>query len=571
MFGFLKLQSFSLTPDDRQIYQSHFCSVCHAMTEFGGRVSSLLTNYDITFWLLLASALDQRPVRPVEERGCTAFPLRQVPVRPLSPELAKTMACLNLVLVESKAVDDQQDGETLKAGAARMLYGRKFEKARTYLKQAQFPLDALEELPRAQARVEKLARPTLAELSAPTSHALSEVFACISTLHAQPQLEAPLRAFGSNLGGYLYLWDATEDLAEDTKKGKFNAINAASGGYTKQSQDALVGHLEAMQSILGGLALGPEGRLCHQLLSGLRQRLRSKYPQTQTGLRPRLAKAGILHKSSCCDGEVNCCDCGCCDCNVCNCDPCGTDRDQCCEFNLCDCNHCCCFCDTGGSHRGSRGSGCSDCSPCNIFNCCGSDNNLYLDVDVDQPRTARRAEGRGFLERLGLRRSDFREQGSSARRCPSCALVMVKLSAAGVELEECRNCGGFWLDDKEIDALAKVAELPHNLLHRYPTEAHSKVNARGQRPCPVCDGSTLVNVPYLEVPVEMCRSCHGFWLEQGVLNRVLKAKHSPQRLSKEHLQEWRCPYCEAVAQGGSDTCSGCGAPRPKSGFTGKLG
>lgn len=149
---------------------------------------------------------------------------------------------------------------------------------------------------------------------------------------------------------------------------------------------------------------------------------------------------------------------------------------------------------------------------------------------------------------------------------------MISLSVGEIKLEECRNCGGIWLDDTELDYLAQFAELPHNLLHRYPTEEWSKTNPRGHRTCPVCEGEpTLVHVPYLDVPVEMCRSCHGFWFEHGVLNRVIRAKRSPERLSKEHQQEWRCPYCENVAVAGSDTCSGCGAPRPKSGFTGKLG
>ena len=79
-----------------------------------------------------------------------------------------------------------------------------------------------------------------------------------------------------------------------------------------------------------------------------------------------------------------------------------------------------------------------------------------------------------------------------------------------------------------------------------------------------------MSVPYLGVPVEMCKQCHGFWLEHGVPRRVLKAKRSPRRLMKSHKKEWRCPYCEQVAPGGEDVCDNCGAPRPKSGFTGKL-
>ena len=147
---------------------------------------------------------------------------------------------------------------------------------------------------------------------------------------------------------------------------------------------------------------------------------------------------------------------------------------------------------------------------------------------------------------------------------------MITLMVGSIEIDECRNCGGIWLDDQEIEVLARTGRLPHNLLNRYPVGENAIQNLPGERSCPVCDDSELVGVPYLAVPVEMCKKCHGFWLKHGVLRRVLKAKRSPKRLMKAHKKEWRCPYCEQVAGGGMDVCTNCGAPRPKSGFTGKL-
>ena len=129
-------------------------------------------------------------------------------------------------------------------------------------------------------------------------------------------------------------------------------------------------------------------------------------------------------------------------------------------------------------------------------------------------------------------------------------------------------CGGVWCDDKEIDELAKMVRIPHNLVNRYPTEEAPTQSLPGERECPKCH-EKLDGVPYLGIPIEMCRKCHGFWLGHGLLRKVLNAKRSPKRLLKSHKRDWRCPYCENVSPGG-DICNGCGAPRPKSGFTGKL-
>ena len=115
MFGFLKLKACRISSEDKALYGSHFCSVCHAMTRFGGRVSSLLTNYDITFWFMLQSALDSKPVLVAEKKPCTVAPFRAVSVKPIDNQVSQTLAALNLVLVGSKIEDDEQDGERWKA------------------------------------------------------------------------------------------------------------------------------------------------------------------------------------------------------------------------------------------------------------------------------------------------------------------------------------------------------------------------------------------------------------------------------------------------------------------------
>lgn len=477
------------------------------------------------------------------------------------------MASLNLVLVESKAADDQQDGDLLKARVARTLYSSRFALARQHLRETDFPLEALTDLPVAQSAAESDPNPTLASLSAPTATALGEVFAAIATHHRQPELSEPLRTLGAALGRYLYLWDALEDLASDTQKGTFNAINAACGGYLPQVRTHLQSDLSTLEAVLENLALGPEGKLCRQLTLTLRQKLESRFSAPVSTLpKHRLSEAGYLQKSSCCDGEVDCCSCGGCDVNCCDCNPCGPERGECCELNCCDAANCCCFCSDRRSS--STGGGC-----CSGLDCCDSDT-----TRTPAPAQQRRRNpGPGLLEYLGLKRSGGRGRQDQdkhgledVRCCPACKIAMLRLSVGSSDIEECRNCGGFWLDDKEIDKIAKIPELPHNLLSRYPTELQPKTHAPGHRSCPVCPEAKLVNVPYLGVPVEMCRACHGFWLEHGALRRVIRAKHSPDRLSQAHQQKWRCPYCESVAQGGSDVCDGCGAPRPKSGFTGKL-
>lgn len=484
------------------------------------------------------------------------------------------MAALNLLLVESKARDDAEDGQSWKAAAVTAVYRRKFAKATAFLQEQRFPLDAVKGLAEAQQAAERDDFATLATLAEPTATTLGEVFACIARLHRQPSIESELRVFGRNLGGFLYLWDALVDLAEDVRDGQFNAIVRTCSGRPDHAQlrEAFDLRLGGLKNGLDSLALGPEGKLCQDLLVSLQRRLQEKLPAPVSSplrsARGRLAKAGFVHKADCC--EVDCCECGsCCDCNLCDCNPCN-DNEHCCNVSCCD-GLCCC---SGG---GSRSDGCCGSSHSSCFDilcldtsCCGGSSSTYR-YSSDSTSCGNGGLSKRLEKHRAARHLPAAMGGPTARSCPRCALAMVCLRVGEIEVDECRNCGGIWLDDKEIDWLAKLPSLPHNLLNRYPTLEASARHLPGDCHCPVCDDVSLAVVPYLGVDVDMCQRCHGFWLEHGVLARLLQAKRSPRRLFPAHKQEWRCPYCEKVASGGEDVCKHCGAPRPKTGFTGKLG
>lgn len=546
------------------------------MTAFGGLRASLLTNYDITFWMLLLSAVSDGPTADPERRPCTALPWRGVPVRPLAPEAARALAALNLLLISSKVEDDACDSPGWKPKLARAAYGERFERALAELERQGFPLPAVTDLQRRQSQAEADPEPSLDSLAEPTATALAEVFAHIARILKKPELAEPLGGIGRALGGYLYLWDALVDLSEDQARGQFNAFARVCGGQLDDPRVAigLRRRLADLHLALTNLALGPEGKLCFSLHASLASRLTQALPKPRClnppTPRARLAKAGMVHvkDGDCC--EIDCCECGsCCDCNLCDCNPCDSDK-HCCELNCCSCGDCCC-----GNNTSSGG--CCSSRPSDQVTCCFFDGFDVCCLERDYTTTTTTSGSRpGFWERMRQshrdRRLEVEVKQGTRRRCPACELPMVMLMVGGVEVDECRNCGGVWLDEHELDTLARLASLPGNLLHRYPTEENATRHRAGTRTCPACQAEEkLVVVPYLDVPVEMCKACSGFWFDHGALARVLRAKRSPKQLLKGHKTEWRCPYCEGVVPGGRDVCERCGAPRPSSGFTGKLG
>ena len=168
-----------------------------------------------------------------------------------------------------------------------------------------------------------------------------------------------------------------------------------------------------------------------------------------------------------------------------------------------------------------------------------------------------------------------------SRACPRCegqqVLDRVKFLQYGdITLDRCPNCGGFWMDGGELDAidedLEKImpirgkgfseflrnAHLPywHKRIRRKSSETDFRLEAppvRGARlvsqtelRCPAC-AATLDRYQAFGIDIEGCPACKGIFLDEGEL-RSLKDK------CKEalwHNLRWMDDEVEAVEQANS--------------------
>lgn len=511
------------------------------MREFGGLASSFLTNYDATFWLTLYSALEpaSRQASP-ERRPCTAVPFNRVKVQPVSLRGRATMAALNLALVEAKLHDDQADGDGRASGLALKTMRSKFDKARAHLLEVGYPLENLSHLGRRQREAE--ASPsTLGRLWQPTADVMADAFGFIAVLTQRAEHEPRLRALGASLGRYIYLWDAVSDLEEDARKQRFNAILALFGPHWSRELVAsfLARELDAVEAQAARLPLGDRQPLVDQLVKSLRERLTEALPESRqvahARLRPALAERGFVSTQCDCDcsgcGECNCCETDCCgsecEVNPCGC-GCGDDDgggiDVCCV--CCDCDDCCCCKGGKGGKKLFKRRKQAKAQP------------VYVPQMPAQPHPA--------PWRAPIAPAPAPRAGAV---CPACRSTMRLLNVSGVEIDECKTCGGIWLDDTEIDQLSRLPSVPPELLQTYPTNPHAPMFPEGQRICPRCE-VTLQVVPFGRVRVDACPRCRGTYLDHGELKAVLSAAHEPRV----------CRHCQRPNPPGAALCSGCGAP-----------
>lgn len=94
---------------------------------------------------------------------------------------------------------------------------------------------------------------------------------------------------------------------------------------------------------------------------------------------------------------------------------------------------------------------------------------------------------------------------------------MTRATRKSVEVDECADCKGMWLDASELAALVgSWRDLP-----REGVPANNTIT--GPLSCPRCDCS-LERRTYSEqqrTVVDNCPLCHGIWLDRGELARIL--------------------------------------------------
>ena len=101
--------------------------------------------------------------------------------------------------------------------------------------------------------------------------------------------------------------------------------------------------------------------------------------------------------------------------------------------------------------------------------------------------------------------------------CPRDATELKVEPRFGVEVDRCPTCGGFWLDQGELDELEATTGASEG--DRRATIAYGELPSSLQ--CPVCKKNmTTFNYRAYNLELDKCENEHGFWLDSGEGGRV---------------------------------------------------
>lgn len=258
MFGYVTPCIMELKMKDYEKFKAYYCSLCRAIKEDFGNIPRLALNYDMTFLCILLDALDEKNNK-FEKGHCFLHPFKHKVFIKNNPSVHYAALC-NVLLTYYKLKDNVDDDKSLKSDLGSKIlniYISKSSKA-VFLKKELIE-SKLSELSDFENNFKDI---SLDELAHPFAELTAYI---ISSYYENKVYNKQLYQLGYNLGKWIYIIDAWDDLEKDLKSNKFNAINAV---YNKNnlSYEELFKEMETRIDFI----LTTCARTCFENLNGLK-------------------------------------------------------------------------------------------------------------------------------------------------------------------------------------------------------------------------------------------------------------------------------------------------------------
>ncbi len=239
MFGYVTVNAKELKVREYDDYKAWYCGLCNSLHKSYGRVGQITLNYDMTFLIYLLNGLYEPKVKEFTG-NCILHPIRKRHFK--QTEVSKYAADMNILLAWYKLVDDWDDEKKI---TARVMMAALKKSAK----------GVIEKYP-GKAKHISVEFKKLRDLEEDNSQDIDKVSSCFGSVMADicdyksDEWSADLREIGFNLGKYIYIMDAYEDLEEDMKKNRYNCLISHSGEFNNAEgfEDFIYNLLNAIMS-----------------------------------------------------------------------------------------------------------------------------------------------------------------------------------------------------------------------------------------------------------------------------------------------------------------------------------
>ena len=220
MFGYLDIEKDKLEEGQRGLWQTFMCGMCISTKKLYGNYPRLFISNDVNFFNVLFHSVTNLDVA-VENKNCFSHPIRK---RSILQETAFTekLSIANVLLTYWNIYDDTVDGGSVKKKTALKLFRKPYRKAKKY-----FPeLDEM--LFQRYGELRELEQSNCGSIDR-VAHAFAQLSQDFATLILGEQANEYVQTLCYNLGKWIYLIDALDDVKKDLKHRNYNPFVACYG------------------------------------------------------------------------------------------------------------------------------------------------------------------------------------------------------------------------------------------------------------------------------------------------------------------------------------------------------
>ncbi|MDE7464046.1 MAG: hypothetical protein K2M48_03360 [Clostridiales bacterium] len=218
MYGYIVPNKPTLRASDFVLYRSFYCGICCQTGKLYGQLPRFTPNYDFAFLSALLHDYSRADL-VIEEHKCVLNPIKKkATVMPNS--LLGRLAAANIMLAYQKADDGVIDGDGVKYRVVRRVLKKSF----TAAKKAYGDIwERIRVAYDCQREVEKSGITSVDRAADPFASLMRD----LPELILGVKTDDNLKSLCYNIGKFVYIADALDDVADDVKKKRYNPLSAA--------------------------------------------------------------------------------------------------------------------------------------------------------------------------------------------------------------------------------------------------------------------------------------------------------------------------------------------------------
>ncbi len=227
MYGYVTPVKEQMNLADFALYRAFYCGICKATGRMFGQLPRFTTNYDIVFLSVLLHDFLVQEVR-FESKGCVCNPFKKKTTVCSNPLLDKIVET-NIILSYYKMIDGVLDKEGFKKSIAKSMLKKHYNKA----KKSSPGIDAV--ISKRYNMLYEMEKKNLAGLDR-VADCFAMILQDVAADILKEKASEPILKLCYNVGKFVYLADALDDIDEDFREKRYNPFLAVYPEYENRRQ-----------------------------------------------------------------------------------------------------------------------------------------------------------------------------------------------------------------------------------------------------------------------------------------------------------------------------------------------